>query len=334
MSSRFPITRMRRLRSSEAMRDLICEVRLHKTDLIAPIFIKSGENIKAPISSMPGQYQFSIDQLRSEVEEIVGLGIKAVLLFGIPKHKDEIGSDAFHDDGIIQQSVREIKKIAPELVVITDVCFCEYTTHGHCGFVKDIENNNDVDNDKTLELLAKQAVSHAKAGCDVVAPSGMMDGMVGAIRQALDDNDFTDVAILSYSAKFCSAMFGAFRDAVECEMDFGSRDTYQMAPANANQAMREVELDVAEGADMLMVKPAVNYLDVIHRIKSQFPQIPLAAYHVSGEYAMIKAAAAKGWIDEQRVMMETLLSIKRSGADLIITYFAKDAAKLLSLNEG
>ena len=284
---------------------------------------------------MPGHFQLSVDQLLSEIQEIKKLNIPAVILFGIPEYKDATGSAALDDDGVIQQAVKLIKKIAPEILVITDLCFCEYTDHGHCGVINKIEaasvNERFVDNDQTLNLLQKQAVSHARAGADVVAPSGMMDGMVRAIRQALDENHFQDIPILSYAVKYASSFYGPFREAAEGAPQFGDRKTYQMNSANANEALREAELDVAEGADMLMVKPAQNYLDIIYRIKKEFPGVPLGAYQVSGEFAMIKAAVEKKWVDHDAAMLESLLAIKRAGADFIITYFAKEVACVLSV---
>lgn len=323
----FPVSRMRRLRRTPQLRSLIQENTITVADLVLPLFIKAGHNIKNPISSMPGHFQLSLDHLPAEIEEIKKLNIPAVILFGIPEKKDAMGSVALDDNGIIQQSIKSIKKIAPALLVITDLCFCEYTDHGHCGVIN--LNNQTVDNDKTLELLGKQAVSHARAGADIIAPSGMMDGMVKAIRTALDENDFQDIPILSYAVKYASSFYGPFRVAAEGVPQFGDRKTYQMNPANANEALREAALDVAEGADMLMVKPAQNYLDIIYRVKQSFPSLPMCAYQVSGEFAMIKAAAEKNWIDEKAVMMESLLAIKRAGADFIVTYFAKEVAQLL-----
>ncbi len=320
----FPVSRARRLRRTPHLRSLLQENAVTVADLVLPLFIKAGNNIKNPISSMPGHFQLSLDHLSAEIEEIKQLNIPAVILFGIPEKKDAMGSGALDDNGIIQQSIKLIKKIAPELLVITDLCFCEYTDHGHCGVIN--LDNQTVDNDKTLELLAKQAVSHARAGADIIAPSGMMDGMVKTIRAALDENHFHDIPILSYAVKYASSFYGPFRVAVEGVPQFGDRRTYQMNPANANEALREAALDVAEGADMLMVKPAQNYLDIIYRVKQQFPALPMCAYQVSGEFAMIKAAGEKNWIDEKAAMMESLLAIKRAGADFIITYFAKEVA--------
>lgn len=323
----FPISRARRLRRTPSLRSLLQETRLSVFNLVLPLFVKAGQNIKQPIASMPGCFQFSVDQLPAEIRDIQTLNIPAIILFGIPSYKDAIGSAAWEDDGVIQQAIKIIKKIAPELLIITDLCFCEYTDHGHCGVIN-VETQA-VDNDKTLTLLADQAVSHACAGADVIAPSGMMDGMVHAIRCALDQNQLQDIPILSYAVKYASSFYGPFRVAAEGVPQFGDRKTYQMNPANANEALREAALDVAEGADMLMVKPAQNYLDIIYRVKQRFPELPLCAYQVSGEFAMIKAAAQKNWIDEKEAMIESLLAIKRAGADFIITYFAKEVAHML-----
>lgn len=323
---RFPQTRLRRLRHNPALRELVKETHLRPEHLVLPLFIHHGENIYRPIASMPGHAQLSIDRLAEEARAITALGIKSVILFGIPNHKDALGSDACNDQGIIQSAIPVLKQAAPELLIITDVCFCEYTDHGHCGIVTQTTGRDDVDNDQTLALLAKQAVSHAKAGADVIAPSGMIDGMVAAIRAALDAEDFQHIPVLSYSAKYASALYGPFRDAAGGAPQFGDRRTMQMNIANAKEAVRECALDIAEGADMLMVKPAHTYLDVIASIKQLYPALPLAAYHTSGEYAMLKAAAEKGWLNEKNAALEVLLSIRRAGADLIITYFAKDAA--------
>jgi porphobilinogen synthase len=320
----FPIHRPRRLRKNENIRRLVRETTLTVDDLVYPIFIEDGKNIKKEIPSMPGIYRWSLDTVDQELEEVVSLNIPAILLFGIPSHKDEVGSDTWSDEGVIQKAIRHIKKNYPNLYVITDVCFCEYTTHGHCGVLF----NHDVDNDLTLENTKKQVVSHAKAGVDMVAPSGMMDGVVKAIREALDSEGFKDIPIMAYSAKYASSYYGPFREAADSAPAFGDRRTYQMDPANRLEAMREVQLDIEEGADIVMVKPALAYLDIIRDIKNSF-NIPLAAYNVSGEYSMIKAAGKLGWIDEKKVMMETLTSMKRAGADIIITYFAKEVAKIL-----
>ncbi len=321
----FPINRMRRLRKNEDLRRMVRETKLSVDDFIFPVFVQPGEGVKQEISSMPGNFRFSIDELVKEMEYVKSLGIPAVMFFGIPEKKDEQGSEGFAENGIIQKAVRAVKKEVPDLLLITDVCFCEYTSHGHCGCIID----QDVDNDTTLEWLTKMAVSHAQAGADIVAPSDMMDGRVAAIRTGLDQNGFKNIPILSYAAKFASAFYGPFRDAADSAPEFGDRRSYQMDPANGDEAIREVELDIEEGADIVMVKPALPYLDVIRRVKDKF-QMPTAAYNVSGEFAMVKAAEKMGWIDGERVMMESLLSIKRAGADLILTYFAKDAAQLLS----
>ncbi|NPA39907.1 MAG: porphobilinogen synthase [Thermodesulfobacteria bacterium] len=320
----FPEYRPRRLRRTEEIRALVRETHLTVNDLIYPLFICEGKGIKQEIRSMPGIYRFSIDEVLKEIEEVMNLGIKAVILFGIPDKKDEVGTSAYVKDGIIQRAVRKIKQKFPKLVVITDVCMCEYTSHGHCGIIR----NGEVDNDLTLEQLAKIAVSHAKAGADIVAPSDMMDGRVARIREALDEAGFPNVAIMSYSVKYCSSFYGPFREAAESAPKFGDRRSYQMDPANSREALREAYLDVEEGADIIMVKPAMPYLDIIKMLRSEFNH-PIAAYQVSGEYAMIKAAGKLGFLDEERVMWESLISIKRAGADLIITYFAKEVAKLL-----
>jgi porphobilinogen synthase len=324
----YPLSRMRRLRQHPRLRDLVREHRLGLHDLIYPMFVYHGTKVRREIPSMPGQYQFSLDRLGEAVGEVVALGIPAVLLFGIPARKDAKGSAACDDEGTVQQAVRLIKRQAPDLLVITDLCFCEYTDHGHCGPLSDRGGQLDVDNDATLPLLADQAVSHARAGADVVAPSGMMDGMVAAIRSGLDRAGFPTTPILSYAAKFASGYYGPFREAAESAPSFGDRRTYQMDPANADEALREVAIDLAEGADLVMVKPALAYLDLVWRVKERFG-VPVAAYNVSGEYAMIKAAAARGWIDERRVVLETLTGFKRAGADMILTYHALDVARWL-----
>ncbi|MFQ5490163.1 MAG: porphobilinogen synthase [Phycisphaerae bacterium] len=322
----FPKVRMRRLRGHPTLRRMVRETRLAVDDLIAPLFVRPGEGVSRPIASMPGVFQLSVDRLVETCRELEAAGIPAIMLFGIPEHKDAVGSDTWNDEGIIQRAVRAVRQACPELVVITDCCFCEYTEHGHCGVIRRMADESAVlDNDATLENLAKQAVSHAKHGAQVLAPSGMIDGMVGTVRTALDGAGFSDIAILSYAAKFASGYYGPFRDAAESAPSFGDRAGYQMDPANAEEALREVGLDVAEGADLVMVKPAVNYLDIVWRVKQRFG-LPTAAYHVSGEYAMLKAAAAHGWIDEKRCVLETTTAIKRAGADLILTYFAKDLA--------
>ena len=320
----FPEYRPRRMRRNEALRGLIRETTLSADQLIYPLFIVPGKKVKNEVRSMPGVYQISVDQLASEAKELLSIGVKSVMLFGIPEKKDGVGSGAHDKDGIVQRAIRELKNKSPELLVITDVCLCEYTDHGHCGFLV----NDEVDNDTTLEILAKTALSHARAGADIVAPSDMMDGRVAEIRATLDENNLEMIPIMSYAVKYASAFYGPFRDAADSTPQFGDRRGYQMDPANSREALREATLDVDEGADVLMVKPALAYLDIISKLRDEF-DLPLAAYHVSGEYAMIKAAAAKGWIDGERVMQETLLSIKRAGADIIITYFAKEMARLL-----
>ena len=328
------IARPRRLRLSGGLRKMVQETELNAADFIYPLFIRHGENIRTEIRSMPGVYQFSVDQLKAEVKEIAQLGIPAVILFGIPEEKDPQGSENFASDGIIQQAIRAIKNASPDLLVITDVCMCEYTDHGHCGIINIDTGSNlpagYVLNDPTLEILAKVAVSHAQAGADIIAPSGMIDGMVAAIRAALDEANFEHTPILSYSVKYASAFYGPFRDAAESPPQFGYRKTHQMDPANVREALRETALDIEEGADMLMVKPALPYLDVLYRVHQAYPETPLVAYNVSGEYSMVKAAAANGWLDECKVVLEALTGIKRAGADLIITYHAKDAARWLS----
>jgi porphobilinogen synthase len=322
--SEFPRLRLRRLRRSEALRALIRETRVDVGDLIYPLFVVEGNKIKQDIASMPGQYRLSSDLLPKEAEAIAKLGIPAIILFGIPQKKDEVGSQAYHPKGVIQQAIKAVKKATPELLVITDVCLCEYTSHGHCGVVVD----GDVDNDKTLELLAKTALSNAQAGADMVAPSDMMDGRVKSIRQALDGNGFQNIPIMAYAAKYASAFYGPFREAAESAPQFGDRRSYQMDPPNWREALREVEQDIAEGTDIVMVKPALPYLDVIRKVRDTF-NYPLAAYSVSGEYAMVKAAAQQGWLDEKRIVLEMLTAIKRAGADIIITYYAREAARWL-----
>ncbi len=318
----FPELRMRRLRRNERIRRLVQETSLRVDDLIYPLFVCPGKGVRNPIPSMVGQFQLSIDQVVEEVKETEGLGIPGVILFGIPEGKDEMGSEAYSDDGIIQRAIKAVKEEHPDCLVITDVCLCEYTSHGHCGVVE----GDQILNDPTLELLTKQALSHVRAGADMVAPSDMMDGRVGAIRKGLDENGYSEIPIMAYSAKFCSSYYGPFREAAESTPQFGDRRSYQMDFANAEEALREVRLDIQEGADIVMVKPALPYLDIICRVKEEFG-VPVAAYNVSGEYAMINAAARLGWIDGERVMMESLLSIKRAGADIILTYFAKEVAK-------
>jgi porphobilinogen synthase len=316
--------RPRRLRQSPTIREMVRETTLSPIDFIYPLFVKHGQIEREPIPSMPDQYQFSIDGVVQEAKEAWSLGIPSVILFGIPDTKDAVGTRSYAEDGIVQMAIRAIKDNLPEMVVVTDVCLCEYTEHGHCGIL----NNNEVDNDATLEVLSRQAVSHARAGADIVAPSDMMDGRVGAIRSELDSKHFTDTGILSYAVKYASAFYGPFREAADCTPQFGDRAGYQMDPANALEAIKEAILDMEEGADMIMVKPALPYLDIIRRVREEC-LLPLAAYNVSGEYAMVKAAHEKGWIDGSRVMMEMLTSIKRAGADLIVTYFAKEAAHVL-----
>jgi porphobilinogen synthase len=320
----FPITRLRRLRHTPVLRNLVRETILTRDDLVMPLFVCPGTNVNNPISSMPGNSQLSVDLLVEECRRLYGLGIQAVLLFGIPEHKDEHGLVACEHNGIVQQAVRALKKALPDLYVIADICNCEYTTHGHCGTIV----NGDVDNDLTLVTLAKQSVSLAEEGIDMVAPSDMMDGRVGAIRRALDNNGFYNLPIMAYSAKYASSFYGPFREAAESAPKFGNRATYQMDPANGNEALREVALDIEEGADIVMVKPALSYLDIIQRVKTNF-NIPIAAYNVSGEYSMVKAAAANGWIDEKRMVREILTSIKRAGSDIIITYHAQEIIKEL-----
>ncbi len=320
----FPVYRPRRLRRTENLRRMIRETRLSLDHLIYPLFVMPGRGVKNPVKSMPGVFQLSVDQLIEEVRSVVELDIPGIILFGLPDKKDDSGSQAYDDNGAVQRAVREIKGSWPDLTVITDVCLCEYTSHGHCGIL----HGHEVQNDATLEILARVALSHAKAGADIIAPSDMMDGRVSAIRDALDESGFDQTAILAYSAKYCSGFYGPFRDAADSAPRFGDRRGYQMDVANGAEALREVELDIEEGADMVMVKPALSYLDIIWRVKQECGR-PVAAYNVSGEYSMIKAAAANGWIDAERVMMEVLTSMVRAGADLILTYFAKEAAALL-----
>ena len=320
----FPINRPRRLRRTDTLRRMIRETRLSPDDFIQPYFVCPGRDVKKPVGAMPGVAQMSVDNVVGAARETFAAGVPAVILFGIPQHKDATGSEAWNDNGEVQRAIREIKERVPGLVVVTDVCMCEYTDHGHCGVVR----NNDVDNDATLELLVREALSHARAGADIVAPSDMMDGRVGAIRTALDDEGFGEVAIMAYSAKFASAFYGPFREAAESAPQFGDRRSYQMDPPNGDEAMREVALDLEEGADIVMVKPALPYLDLIYRVKQEF-NVPVAAYNVSGEYSMIRAAGMNGWIDEERATLEVLTSIKRAGADMILTYFATAVAQHL-----
>lgn len=324
-----PTLRLRRLRQHPVLRDLIRETELNLKDVVLPLFIKGKEGAKIPIEPMPSHFQIPLNLLEQEIEEIVKLGLSSVLLFGIPSHKDAHGSESYSETGIIQEAVKRIKKKAPHLLIMADLCFCQYMDHGHCGVLTERFGKFDLDNDKTLDLLVKQAISHAQAGVDVIAPSGMIDGMVKAIRAGLDMAGFQHIPILSYSVKYSSSMYGPFRLAAEGTPQFGDRSTHQMDPANAQEALREVHLDVEEGADMLMVKPAHCYLDVIYRVKQAYPHIPLAAYHTGGEFCMIKAAAEKGWIDEKKAALEILRGIRRAGADFIITYYAKDLTKWL-----
>jgi len=321
----FPDYRPRRMRRNDNFRRMVRETKLSVDDFIYPLFAVPGKGVKKPIGAMPGNFQMSVDHIVKEAEKAKERGIPGVLLFGIPDKKDEVASGAFAKDGIIQKAVKEIKNHVPDILVITDVCLCEYTSHGHCGMLE----GNDVDNDSTLEVLMETAVSHAKAGADMVAPSAMMDGQIGALREGLDEAGFDHVPIMAYSAKYASCFYGPFREAAESAPQFGDRKTYQMDPANSDEALREITLDVEEGADIIMVKPALPYLDIIRRAKEEF-DLPLAAYNVSGEFAMIKAAASMGWLDGERAMMESLTSIKRAGADIIITYFALDAAEILA----
>lgn len=319
-----PFKRFRRLRMNESIRSMIRETHLRKENLIYPLFVVPGKKIRKEVRSMPGVFQLSVDETVKECAEVAELGIPAVILFGIPESKDDVGSGAYDPHGIVQEAVRAIKKDLPPLIVITDVCLCEYTSHGHCGILK----GEEILNDPSVELLVKEALTHADAGADVIAPSDMFDGRVRAIRRGLDERGFVHLPIMSYAAKYASGFYGPFRDAAESAPQFGDRRSHQMDPGNSDEALREVEADIAEGADIVMVKPALSYLDVIRRVKERF-QMPTAAYNVSGEYAMIKAAGRNGWIDETRVMLETLLSMKRAGADMILTYFAKDAARRL-----
>jgi len=323
--SPFPQLRLRRLRRTEPLRRMVRETRINIDDLIHPLFVVPGQRVKEEIEAMPGSFHLSVDQLPQEAEGILGLGIPAIILFGLPETKDELGSAAYASNGIIQKAVREIKRAVPELIVITDVCLCQYTSHGHCGVI----DNDYVDNDKTIELIARTALSHAQAGADIVAPSDMMDGRVAAIRAALEDSGFHNTVIMAYAAKYASAFYGPFREAAESAPQFGDRRSYQMDPANAREALREVELDIAEGADIVMVKPALAYLDVIRRVRDAFNH-PLAAYSVSGEFSMVKAAARNGWLDEKQTALEIITAIKRAGADMIVTYYAKEVARWLA----
>ncbi len=320
----FPVTRLRRLRMTEPIRAMVRETHIAKEDFIYPLFVVPGGDVKKEVSSMPGVFQMSVDNIVRECTEVHSLGIPAVIFFGIPEHKDEVGSEAYDEGGVVQQALRAVKKEVPDLVLITDVCLCEYTSHGHCGIVR----GNEIVNDESVELLAREALTHVQAGADMVAPSDMFDGRVKAIRTALDDNGYQNTPIMSYAAKYASGFYGPFREAAESTPKFGDRRSHQMDPANTDEALREVALDIAEGADVVMVKPALPYLDVIHRVKERFA-MPTAAYNVSGEYSLVHAAASMGWVDGERVMIEMLTSIKRAGADLILTYFAKEAARYL-----
>ncbi len=321
----YPRIRMRRLRRKVQIREMVRETVLAPDDFILPLFVRPGDGVKREIASMPGVYQLSVDRLAEECVAACRDGVRAVILFGIPEHKDALGTEAYDDNGIIPKSIRALKSETPDLIIITDVCMCEYTDHGHCGAIK----NGDVDNDATLELLAKESLAHARAGADMVAPSDMMDGRVGHIRKSLDNEGFENIPIMSYAAKFASGFYGPFRDAAESLPQFGDRKSYQMDPANRREAMREISLDIDEGADIVMVKPAMPCLDIIHEARNTF-DIPIAAYQVSGEYSMIHAAAQNGWLDLETIMMESLTSIKRAGADMILTYFARTAARLLT----
>jgi porphobilinogen synthase len=320
----YPTHRPRRLRRSEALRSLVCETRLTTANLIYPMFVCPGTKVRKEVSSMPGVFQQSVDQIVEEAREVESLGIPGIILFGLPESKDPRGASSLHAEGVVQSAIEAIRKANLKLLVLTDVCLCEYTDHGHCGVVE----NGEVANDPTLEILAKQALSHARAGADIVAPSDMMDGRVAAIREMLDEHKFENIAILSYAAKYCSGFYGPFREAAQSAPQFGDRRSYQMDPANAREALKEVELDLEEGADLVMVKPALAYLDVIRRVRDRF-DVPVAAYNVSGEYAMVKAAAKNGWLDEKRVVLEILTGIQRAGADILLTYHAKDAARWL-----
>jgi porphobilinogen synthase len=327
MTTLFPTLRLRRLRQHPVLRDLIRETEVNLGDLILPLFIKGEEGEKVAIRSMPGWFHIPLSKIKEEVEEIVALGITSVMLFGIPPHKDAVGSNSYDEFGIIQKGIRKIREVSSDLLIMSDVCFCEYTDHGHCGFITERLGRPDVDNDRTLELLVKQAISHVQAGANVLAPSGMIDGAVRAIRAGLDASGFEHIPILSHSVKYNTCLYGPFRDAAEGAPLFGDRSSHQMDSANALEALREVQMDVEEGVDMLMVKPAHAYLDVIYRVKQSCPHIPLGAYHTSGEFGMIKAAAEKGWLDEKKAVIEILRAIRRAGADFIITYYAKEAAQ-------
>jgi porphobilinogen synthase len=323
-AAQFPISRLRRTRMNATLRSMVRETELSKNDFIYPLFVVPGKRVKKEVSSMPGVFNLSVDEVVRECHDVHDLGIPAVIFFGVPDHKDEVGSGAYDDEGIVQQALRAVKKDVPGLILITDVCLCEYTSHGHCGIVR----GDEIINDESVELLTKEALSHARAGADMVAPSDMFDGRVGAIRRVLDANGFSSLPIMAYSAKYASGFYGPFREAAQSTPQFGDRRSHQMDPANSDEALREVAQDIAEGADIVMVKPALAYLDIIHRVKKEFG-VPTAAYNVSGEYSLLKAAAQMGWVDGDRVMMEMLTSIKRAGADMILTYFAKEAAFIL-----
>jgi len=326
---RYPIYRPRRLRANENLRRLIRETSLSADDLIMPLFVRPGRNVRKEISSMPGNYQLSVDEIAKEARKAADLGVPAIILFGIPSKKDSVGSEGYKKNNIVARAIKAIKDKVDDLVVITDVCLCEYTDHGHCGVVKKHGKDFTIDNDATLELLAKMALSHVEAGADMVAPSDMMDGRIGAVRSALDDTGFAEIPIMAYAAKYASAFYGPFREAAESPPQFGDRRSYQMDPPNSDEALREVALDIEEGADIVMVKPALPYLDIIYRVKQEFGY-PVAAYNVSGEFSLVKAASERGWVDEKKVALEMLTSIKRAGADMILTYYALEAARWLS----
>ncbi len=327
MSPTFPTVRLRRLRQHPVIRDLIRETELNLDDLVHAIFIKGDKGDKQPVLSMPGHYQIPLSKLDEEIEEIVNLGIKSIMIFGVPSTKDAYGSDSFDDQGIMQKAIRQIKKLAPDLLIISDICFCQYTDHGHCGFMDDHHGCIDLNNDKPLELLVKQSISHVQAGANMLAPSGMIDGAVITLRRALDEAGFEHIPLMGHTVKYSSAMYGPFRQATEGAPKYGDRSRYQMDPANGNEALREAAVDIMEGADILLIKPAHTYLDIIYRVKQTYPHIPLCAYHPSAEFSMIKAAAEKGWINEKRVVFEVLTSIKRAGADFIVNYYTKEVAR-------
>ncbi|MBY0281675.1 MAG: porphobilinogen synthase [Alphaproteobacteria bacterium] len=333
MNPIFPTFRLRRLRQHPVIRDLVRETELNLDDLIHAIFIKGEEGEKNPISSMPGHYQIPLSKLDEEIEEIVDLGIKSLMVFGVPSFKDGVGSDSFSDDGIMQKAIRQIRKVVPDLLIISDICLCQYTDHGHCGVMDDHTGCVDLNNDKTLEILVKQSISHVRAGANMLAPSGMIDGQIMTIRRGLDEAGFSHIPIMGHTAKYSSSMYGPFRQATEGAPKFGDRSTYQMDPANGREALREAAVDVNEGADILLIKPAHTYLDVIYRVKQAYPQIPLCAYHPSAEFSMIKAAAANGWINERKIVFEVLTSIKRAGADFMVTYYTKEVAGWMRENK-